>query len=197
VDRRPDASCRVESASSHGYHASMSLTEPKGRMTIDTMVDVIRRVEGMSLAAKEKMFDELAATQPEALSCALALPQLGVSMPVLDRVLHLVLVIAEAVSKTAGRPLPRITLDMIKQAAEKTAAWVKLLEGETDAEADRLTGIMVNSHPESNLFAYVAGYLHDKGLTRSTPEHERAVFAVAVVLETFLQAASLTAGDSR
>jgi hypothetical protein len=150
------------------------------------MVDVIRRVEGLDFDAKLKMVDELAASQPNALGCALVLPRFGVSMPIVDHVLHVVLVIAEAVKKTLGGAVPLITLDMIEQSAAKHGAMVRLLEGETKTEAARLTNIMAEAYPERNLLAYVIGYLKDK-LGPPGPEHEQAIFAVVTVLEAFVQ----------
>ncbi|MCG3181425.1 MAG: hypothetical protein BIFFINMI_03818 [Phycisphaerae bacterium] len=169
-----------------GYHAAMELTEPKGRITIDTMVDVIRRVEGMGFDAKLKAIDQLAASQPNALGCALVLPTFDVPMPVVDHVLHVVLVIAEAVKETLGGSVPLITLDMIERSAAKHGAMVRLLDGETKAEARRLTDIMTEAYPERNLFAYVTCYMKEQ-LGGPSPEHERAIFAVATVLDAFVQ----------
>jgi hypothetical protein len=132
------------------------------------------------------MVDELAASQPDALGCALVLPRFGVSLPVVDHVLHVVLVIAEAVKKTLGGPVPRVTLTMIERSAAKTGAMARLLEGETKAEAARLTNIMAEAYPERNLLAYVTCYMKEK-LGPPGPEHEQATFAVVTVLEAFLQ----------
>jgi hypothetical protein len=54
--------------------------------------------------------------------------------------------------------------------------------------------MMVEGYPEQNLFAYITGYLDEMGPTRPSPEHVHAFFAVIVIMEAFLQAASLAQG---
>ena len=167
------------------------ISQPKGRITVQTMSEVIRRMDGLDQAAKVKLCDDLAANQPEALSWVLLLHRQGVSMPVVDHVLHLLLVISESIRKTIREPLRRITEDDFEKAAAKVHAMFRLLEGESKEEAEWLTYLMAEAHPERNLFAYVANYLSRESKAGERPGDERAIFATAVLLEVFLQAAGL------
>jgi hypothetical protein len=167
------------------------ISQPKGRITIQIMADVIRRIEGMDLAAKVKLCDDLAANQPDALSWVLLLHRQGVSMPVVDHVLHIMLVISESIKKTLCGPVPRVTLDTLEKADAKVHAMFRLLQGESKDEAAWLTYLMAEAHPERNLYAYVVTHLSEKSGARDRPGDERAIYATAVLLEAFLQAAGL------
>jgi len=167
------------------------ISQPKGRITIGTMAEVIGHIEGLDMAGKTKLCDELAASQPEALGWVVLLPRQGVSMATVDDVLHLLLVISESVEKTIHQPLRRITEEDFERAAVKVHAMFRLLEGESKQEAARLSHLMAEAHPEQNLFAYVAHYLGHISKASERPGDERAVFATAVLLEVFLQAAGL------
>jgi hypothetical protein len=150
------------------------ISNPKGRITIETMADVIRRIEGMAQAAKEQLCDELAADQPEALGWVLALPRHGVSTAVVDGVLHILLVISESIKETIRRPLPPITTDALEQAAATVQSMFRLLQGESEEKATELVHLMAESHPERNLLAYavnrLSGVLEAEGhRTRSLP----------------------------
>jgi hypothetical protein len=105
------------------------ISQPKGRITIQIMADVIHRVDGLDQAAKVKLCDELAADQPEALSWVLLLHRQGVSMPVVDHVLHIMLVISESIKKTLGGQVSRVTLDTFEKADMKVHAMFRLLQG--------------------------------------------------------------------
>jgi hypothetical protein len=98
------------------------VSQPRGRITIQTIADTISRIEGMDQAAKAQLCDELAASQPEALGRVLLLHRQGVSTPVVDHVLHILLVISESIKKTTGQPLPRITMDAFDKADTKIHA---------------------------------------------------------------------------
>jgi len=167
------------------------ISQPKGRITIQTIAEVVKGIEGLDLAAKVKICDELAASQPETMGWVLALHRQGVSMSVVDHVVHILLVISESVRKTIGRPLPRITMDAFDKADAKIAAMLRLLQGESKDEARRLTYLMAKAHPERNLYAYVMGHLSRKSGAHERPGDEKAIFAVVVLLEAFLRAAGL------
>ena len=168
-------------------------SQPKGRITVETMAEVIRHIEGLDVAGKAKLCDELAVSQPEALAWVVQLPREGVSMAVVDHVLRLLLVISESTERTIRRPLPRITEEDFESAAAKVHAMFRLLEEESRQEAAWLTYLMAEAHPERNLFAYVAQYLIHESKVSERPGDERAIFATAVMLEVFLQAAGLAA----
>ena len=178
-------------AGAHSSRTPVPISQPKGRITIQIMADVIRRIEEMDLAAKVKLCDELAANQPEALSWVLLLRRQGVSMLVVDHVLHIMLVISESIKKTLHGPVPRVALDTLEKADAKVHAMFRLLQGESKDEAAWLTYLMVEAYPERNLYAYVVTHLNEKSGVRDRPGDQRAIYATAVLLEAFLQAAGL------
>ena len=176
-----------------GMISSMGEMEPKGRITLATVAAVAAWVDSLDLDAKEHACDELADTQPVALGFVVHLSHLGVSIPDMNHILNVLLVVAECFRRTAAKPLPQITKEMLEAAAKKTNAMSRLLEGES-TEAERVGLMMVDEYPEQSLFAYVMGYMDEKGLTRPSPEDVHAVFAVVVFMEAFRQAASLAQG---
>jgi hypothetical protein len=156
-----------------------------------TMVDsVARRLECLGEAGSTQMLEELSISQPTPTGFVVALSRLGLPMSELDHVVHLLLVIAECFRRKVGKPLPKISDEMLEAAARKVNAMGKLLQ-DGDDQAERMTGLVVESHKERNLFAYVLGYLDEHGLTRPSKIHEHAVFAAAVAIEVFMQAARL------
>jgi hypothetical protein len=112
-------------------------------------------------------------------------------MPVVDHVLHLLLVISESIRKTIHGPLARITLDDFDKADAKVYAMFRLVEGESKEEEAWLTYLMAEAHPERNLYAYVVHYLSHESKASEPPADERAIYATAVLLEVFLEAAGL------
>jgi len=164
---------------------------PKGRITIQIIADVIRRIDGMDQTAKVQLCDELAASQPEALGRVLLLHRQGVSMPVVDHVLHILMVISESIKKTTRQPLPRITMEDFDKADAKIHAMFRLLQGEPKDEAAWLTYLMAEAHPERNLFAYVVDHLSKKSKAHERPGDERAIYTTVVLLEAFLHASGL------
>lgn len=136
------------SAGSGSARIPAQISQPKGRITIETMAEVIRHVGGLDVAGKVRLCDELAVSQPEALAWVVMLPRQGVSMPVVDHVLHLLLVISEGIGKTIRRPLRRITEDDFERAATQVETMFRLLEKESKQEAAWLTYLMAEAHPE-------------------------------------------------
>jgi hypothetical protein len=195
--RKPESAKHQVKPSNQSPRAGPSRTpvpisQPKGRITIQIMADVIRRVEDMDQTAKEKLCDELAGHQPEALAWVVLLHRHGVSAPVVEHVLHILLVISESIKETIRQPVPRVTMDDFDKADAKTHAMFLLLQGEPKDEAAWLTYLMAKSHPERNLYAYVVDHLHRKSKAHERPGDERAIYATAVLLEAFLQASGLT-----
>jgi len=168
------------------------ISQPKGRITIHTIAEVIRRIDGMDQAVKVQLCDELAVNQPEALGWVLLLHRQGVSMPVVDHVLHILLVISESIKETIRQRVPRVTLDAFDKADVKIHAMFRLLQGESEDEVEWLTYLMAESHPERNLYAYVVDHLNRKSKANERPGDERAIYATAVLMEAFLQASGLT-----
>jgi hypothetical protein len=163
-------------------------------MISTTMVaSAVGRIARLDQAGRERMLDEVITSQPEPTGFVLALSRMGLPASELDHVLHVLFVIAECFRMKVRKPLPQITKEMLEVAARKISAMGKLLQGDAD-EAERMTGMIVESHKERNLFAYVVGYLDEHGLTQPSPAHEHAVFAAAVVLEVFMQAEAQTEG---
>jgi len=147
----------------------------------------------MDQAAEVKLCDELAATQPEALGWVVLSHRQGVSMPVVDDVLHILLVISEGIRETIGQPVPHVTADAFNKADAKVHAMFRLFQKEAPDEVAWLTYLMLEAHPERNLFAFVAGHLTRELRDHERPGDHRAIYAAAVLLEAFLQASGLTA----
>jgi hypothetical protein len=182
----PNPPARASSARIPGQ-----ISQPKNRVTVQTMAEVIRRIEGLDQAAEAKLYCELVETQPEALRWVAILRSVGVSAPVVDHVLHLLLVISESIKKTIRGPLRRITEDDFERANTKVQALSRLLKGESKNEVAWLTYLMAEAHPERNLYAYIVTHLSEKSGARERPGDERAIYATAVLLEAFLLAAGL------
>ena len=167
------------------------ISQPKGRITTQTIAEVAKRIEGLDLAAKANLCDELAAHQPVALGWVLLLQREGVSLSVVDHVLHLLLVISECVKETIREPLPCITEDDFEKAGQRIHAMFMLLQREPKEEAKWLTYLMAESHPERNLYAYVVNRLSHEAKAHERRGDERAIYCTAVLLEAFLQRAGL------
>ncbi|MCY2927524.1 MAG: hypothetical protein NT031_19215 [Planctomycetota bacterium] len=117
-------------------------------VSVATVVEVAGHIGTLDLAAKEKMCDELAAAQPHMLSCVLVLPRLGVPMATVDHVIHVLLVVSECARRASAGRLPEISMAAVEQAAGRINAMLRLLEGESPSQVDRLTRLTVLSHPE-------------------------------------------------
>ncbi|GEM_PF-982041 len=194
--REPEPGKDVSKPANHSASPGASRTpvlirQPKGRITIQAMASVIRRIEGMDLPAKVKLCDELASNQPEALGWVMLLHREGVSMPVVDDVLHILLVISEGIRETIGQPAPHVTADVFDKAEAKVHAMFRLLQKESPDEAAWLTYLMAEAHPERNLFAFVTDCLTRKLKDHGRPGDHRAIYAIAVLLEAFLQVSGL------
>ena len=187
----PDESSRRPATKAGSARIPGQISQPKGRITVESVAEVTRRIKALGPGAKVELCDELAVSQPEALGWVVLLPRQGVSMPVVDHVIHLLLVISESINKVIRRPLPRITEDDIENAAAKVHAMFMLLRGESKEEAAWLTYLMAEAHPERNLYAYVVSYLNHESKASERPGDEQAIYATAVLLDAFLQAAGL------
>ena len=131
--------------------------------------------------------------QPIPTGFVIALLRMGLPESELDHVLHVLLVIAECYRRIAREGLPQITDEMLEESAKRINAVGRLLEGESD-ETEWTTGLIVEEHPERDLFIYIMNYLDEQGLTRPSRMHKHAVFAAAVVLDAFMQAAAQAGG---
>jgi hypothetical protein len=164
-----------------------------GIISATMVASVARKFAGLDLAGREQALHEVITAQPEPTGFVLALSRMGLPAEELDHVLRVLFVIAECFRRKARKPLPQITQEMLEAAARKMNAASRLLQDEPD-ESDHMTALIVESHKERNLFAYIMGYLDEHGLTEPSPAHEHAVFATAVVLEVFMQAADQADG---
>lgn len=109
-----------------------------GMIPTTMVASVARRLDRLDPAGQVQALDELVAAQPTPAGFVVALSRMGLPMPELDHVLHVLMVIAECFLRAFPKPLPRITEEMLEVAARKISAMGKLLQDDAD-EAERIT----------------------------------------------------------
>ena len=148
-----------------------------------------RQISQLDEDAWCEMLEGLSKSQPVPVGFVIALSRMGLPAVELDHVLHVLLVIAECYRRTVRKGMPQITDQMLEASAKRVHAMAQLIEGPS-SEADRTTELVVQEHPEHELFFYILGYLGGHGLIVSKPLYKEAVFGAVVVLDVFMQAAA-------
>lgn len=78
------------------------------RIGLEPLANAIVTVRALDLMGNERCCDEIFAKQPCLLASCLALPRMGVSMPKLERLLHILLVCFQTMKET-GLEWPSIS----------------------------------------------------------------------------------------
>ncbi len=126
----------------------------------------------MDLKQKERLADEIYATQPNLLASVLVHSRMGSPMERIDRVLH-VLLVAHQATKIAGLSLRLITEADQDQGLGRYTGHIKFLEG-LDAKS-QATAIsqFVDDHPEKYLLAYAIDQLQQAGIIQLDHENDK------------------------
>lgn len=155
------------------------------------MIESIKYITSLDLCGKENLGEEIFAKQPNLLGIVHVLSKLNVPMAKVDEVFFILLVLYEAFQKRSGIDIPLVTEDMIKKAYDNNNAMLNYLEKEGIVEGCTLIGKAMSESPNKFILAFVFGYLNEHGFSTLSEENESCICAAKVIMDCFIQAASL------
>ncbi|MDD5673395.1 MAG: hypothetical protein PHC61_04475 [Chitinivibrionales bacterium] len=162
-------------------------------ITQKTMVESIQHVMSLDIRGKEKLADEIFVTQPNLLGTVVVLAKLKVPMAKMDEVFFILFVLYEAFQKRSGVDIPLVTEDMIEDAHKNYIAMLKYIDKEGMDEGGNLIGKAMAKSPNRYISAFVIGHLKDHGFSAYSEENEYCSRAAKVIMDCFIEAASLSA----
>ena len=154
-------------------------------ISTDLVARAVRTVTGYDLAQTEALCDRIHAAQPHIFLTTLALAQDGVSMPKMDHVLHVLMVVHIAIEMQTSLPLRTIGRNDIQVALKKHQDMLNYLEHEPDR---RMWDLTCTAYPEPVLLAYVLDFLSEKGIVTETNEHYLVATMSKVILDVYVDA---------
>src|SRR5690554_5132015 len=155
-----------------------------GQISKAVVESAARHISQLDQDAWCEMLEGLSKSQPVPVGFVITLRRMGLPSGELDHVLHTLLVIAECYRRIAQKGLPQITDEMLKASAKRINVMGQLIQGPS-SESDRTTELIVQEHPEHELFFYILGYLGGHGMVVSKPLYKEALFGAVVVLDAF------------
>ena len=145
------------------------------------LVDAVLRVERMSFAERDRLADEVHARQPNLFLSVLVLQRYGATLAEVEVVLHLLLVLHEAM-KISGSGWPLISEDVQERCLKRIAGRVRFIEGLAPQRQAQATADAVADHPEQQLLAYVFGKLKVSDLLGIKTEAQKMLMLAALNL---------------
>jgi hypothetical protein len=144
-----------------------------------------QKVTKYDLIQTEALCDRIHAVQPHVFLTALALAQDGVSMPKMDHVLHVLMVVHIAIEMQTSLPLRTISRKDLQVAHKKHQDMLNYLEAEPDK---RMWDLTCTTYPEPVLLAYVLDFLSENGIATETNEDYLVATMSKVILDVYVDA---------
>ena len=155
------------------------------RIGLEPLAKAIITVRALDLKGKERWCDEIFAEQPCLLASCLALPRMGVSMPKLECLLHILLVCFQAMKET-GLEWPSISEDDQERQLARWGGAVRFSESLEPALGDLARSDYFTHHSEQPLLAFVihelTGWLAELTEQGVAEESDKFVIMAAVNL---------------
>lgn len=157
--------------------------------SIEDLGNATLAVNGMSFAAKEALVDAIHAEQPNFLYSVLVLQRYGASMPQIEVVLELLLVIYTAM-KASGRQWRPVTDDLQETCLKRVTGRIWFAEGLASAQLEAAVRQVITDHPEPALLALAIGRLGEAGWLGIADDAQKyLVLAALNLVECVSQAA--------
>ena len=145
------------------------------------LVDAVLRVERMSFAERERLADEVHASQPNLFYSVIVLPRYGATLVQIEVVLNLLLVFHEAM-KISGRSWPVVSEDVQESCLKRVSGRARFIEGLSPQLQTQATADAVGAQPEQQLLAYVFGKFKENNLLGIRTEAEKMLMLAALNL---------------
>jgi hypothetical protein len=129
-------------------------------------------VNGMGMAERVRLADEVFAHQPNLLASVLVLQRMGASLPQMDVPIHILLVAYQAM-KTSGHTWAVISEDTQEACLQRLTGRVRFAEGLTSDFLQQSTQQYIDEHGERYLLAFAYGHLRENDLAGSRTEAEK------------------------
>jgi len=145
------------------------------------LVDAVLRVERMSFTERDRLADEVHASQPNLFYSVLVLQRYGATLVQIEVVLNILLVFHEAM-KISGGNWPVICEDVQERCLMRVSARVRFIEGLSPQLQAKTIADAVSDHPEQQLLAYVFGKFKESDLLGIKTEAEKMLMLAALSL---------------
>jgi len=151
------------------------------RISRQTLVRAVVKVQAMSVTEKEQLADEVFKKQPHVLAACLVQKQLGVSLENMEFLVELMLICFQAM-KESGLTWPLITEDEQERQLARYVGAVRFGEDLPAGLRERAMAQYIEAHPENELLAFVQVET-TKWLERIVPdESDKYVVLAAMTL---------------
>lgn len=148
-------------------------------VTVEQLAAAIRAATAMDIKEKVRVCDTIHATQPNLLASVLALRSFGISMPTIEIVLNILIVLHLAIVES-GQVLAIVTEDDQDRELSRYTASVKFTDGLDAASFMRSLEQTTAYRKERFLFAYVLSTLMRSGI--ATQKEEKAKFPMLAAI---------------
>ena len=191
-ERTPGRCCASIHAAIHGpapmrhsrsqaaaLKAPISPAADESSVTAEQLAAAIRAATAMDIKEKERVCDTIYAAQPNLLGSVLVLRSFGISMPTIEIVLDILIVIHLAIVES-GQVLATVTEDDLDRELSRYTASVRFSEGLDAASFMRSLEQTTAYRKESLIFAYVLSTLTRSGI--ATRKEEKAKFPMLAAI---------------
>lgn len=160
-------------------------------VTAAHLVVAIRLAASMGISEKEAVCDRIYSAQPNLLASVLAQRSLGVTMPTIDVVLNILVVLQLAI-KESGQMLATVSEAHPERELRRFTAAVRFTEGLSGDAVPRSIQQTTAYRREKYLLAYVVGTLQRTGLSDLRDETSKYPFLTAINLVNCIATARRT-----
>lgn len=129
-------------------------------------------VNGMGMAERVQLADEVFAHQPNLLASVLVLQRVGASLPQMEVPIYILLVAYQAM-KTSGHTWPVISEDTQEACLQRLTGRVRFAEGLTPELLQQSVQQYIDAHSERYLLAFAYGHLRENDLLGARTEAEK------------------------
>jgi hypothetical protein len=161
--------------------ASLYPGADESSVTVEQLAAAIRAATAMDIKEKERVCDTIHATQPNLLASVLVLRSFGISMPTIEIVLNILIVLHLAIVES-GQVLATVTEDDQDRELSRYTASVKFTEGLDGAAFMRSFEQTTAYRKERFLLAYVLNNLTQSGITAQKEERAKYPMLAAINL---------------
>jgi hypothetical protein len=182
---------RMERNRAHEMKDVSALASLEPTVSVAHLAAAITTAASMDVREKERVCARIYAAQPNLLGSVLAQRSLGVSMPTIDVLLNILIVLYLAIEES-GQVLAIISEAEQERELQRFTAAIRFTEGlGSDALAQSIEQI-ITYRREKLLLAYVVGILQRAGLTDLRSETSKYPILVAINLVNCIATARRT-----
>ena len=155
---------------------------------MEAVASAIRHIDSLGLPEREQFCDEIFTAQPLVLRTVLELRDHNVSMPDLDHVLY-VLMVMHAAFKEGREAVSLFSEPQMAKAMKNHDLMLSLFDDAQEEEEKHINELILSSYPEPYVLTFVLDYLSKHLLNRPFSEPiESAVHAMKALLDCYVSA---------